>query len=139
MEDIVKDKVVDIEYTRDGKCDACSGTGAEGKNMVDCGSCHGQGYTVQVRRTILGTIQQQMMCNTCMGKGKVPKKLCTKCSGIGVKKEKISRKINIPSGIEDDTRMIMRGLGSYAGRDSDPGDLYIRVRVKNIKYLNVKV
>lgn len=130
LEDIVKDKVVDIEYTRDGKCDACSGTGAEGKNMVDCGSCHGQGYTVQMRRTILGTIQQQMMCNTCMGKGKVPKKLCTKCSGTGVKKEKISRKINIPSGIEDDTRMIMRGLGSYAGRDSDPGDLYIRVRVK---------
>lgn len=130
LEDIIADKVVNIEYTRDGRCESCSGSGAEGKNLVDCGNCHGQGYTVQTHRTMLGIMQQQVMCNTCMGKGKVPKKLCTKCSGAGIKKEKISRKINIPSGIEDGTRMVMRGLGSYAGRDSEPGDLYIRVRVK---------
>lgn len=130
LEDIVKDKQVDLQYTRDGKCSSCNGTGAENGKMTTCANCKGKGHTVQQRRTILGMMQQTIECNVCMGKGEVPEKLCTKCSGTGMQKEKISKKIIIPSGIENGTRMILRGMGSYAGRDSEPGDLYIRVIIK---------
>lgn len=130
LEDIVSDKQVNIEYERSGKCDSCSGTGAKGSTLTNCGVCSGRGYTTQVRRTILGTIQQTVTCSTCNGQGKVPKEKCSTCMGTGIKAEKISKKITIPSGVEDGTRMILRGYGAYAGRDSEFGDLYIRILVK---------
>lgn len=130
LEDIVNDKEVKIEYTRDGKCSSCSGTGAENGNLTTCGNCQGQGHITKTTKTILGYMKQTVVCSTCSGTGRVPKKLCTDCQGTGIKKEKVSKAIKIPSGIEDGTRMILRDMGSYAGRDSDCGDLYIRVEVK---------
>lgn len=130
LEDIVADKTVTLEYYRDGRCSSCSGTGAEGSEMVNCGNCNGQGRITRIQKTILGAMQQTTICQTCKGDGKVPKKLCSNCNGTGIKKEKITKEVKIPAGIENNTRMVLRGMGSYSGRDSDCGDLYIKVIIK---------
>lgn len=133
LEDIVNDKEVEISYKRNGKCNNCNGTGAKNSDYVTCGNCQGSGHTVHVQRTIIGNIQQTITCNSCDGYGKVPKEKCTYCHGSGTNSENITKTIKIPSGIENGTRMILRNMGSYPGKDGIFGDLYISVRIKEHK------
>lgn len=130
LEDIVNDFETEISFKRNGKCSTCDGTGAKNKEMSNCSSCGGSGYITRVHQTILGNIQQTEECGRCQGKGKVPKAACTSCRGTGVEEEKITRKIKIPAGIENGTRMIMRGLGSYPRGGGIFGDLYLRINIE---------
>ncbi|WP_068267468.1 molecular chaperone DnaJ [Caviibacter abscessus] len=130
LEDIVNDFETEISFKRNGKCSTCDGTGAKNKEMNNCSSCKGSGYVTRVHQTILGSIQQTEECNVCQGKGKVPKAACNSCGGTGIAEETITRKIKIPAGIENDTRMIMRGLGSYPRGGGVFGDLYLRITIE---------
>lgn len=51
------------------------------------------------------------------------------CDGIGKNEETISKKIDIPKGIEDGMSIKFRGEG-HSGKDGD-GDLYITFSVPN--------
>ena len=130
LEEVVNDTEKEIEYTRKGKCESCNGTGAENAKFTTCGNCQGSGHTVHIQRTILGNIQQTITCQTCSGYGEVPEKRCNNCNATGIVSEKIKRKIKIPSGVDNGTRMIMRNMGSFPGRNGEFGDLYISIRIK---------
>lgn len=136
LEDVVNDIEKEISYNRQGKCNVCDGTGAKDKNFNTCGQCSGTGHITRVHRTIIGSIQQSEECGACQGKGKVPKSACTNCRGTGTFEEHITRKIKIPSGIENGTRMIMRGLGSYPRGGGVFGDLYLRINIEKHEIFN---
>ena len=87
----------EIKYKRKGKCNTCSGSGAEpGHSLKTCPKCGGNGRVSVQQRTILGVMQTVQECDECHGTGKVPEKACHTCHGTGTEKETVTRKIKIP-------------------------------------------
>ena len=72
FEEAVKGVEKEVEFTRDEKCDTCSGSGAEpGTQPTTCSTCNGRGEVRQTRQTFLGSMVQVTTCPACSGKGEV--------------------------------------------------------------------
>jgi len=118
----------DIVVPRTGSCGECTGTGAKkGTRPERCAACNGRGQvTVQQ-----GFFSLSRTCGRCRGTGEVIKEHCSLCAGSGTVQEKRSLKIKIPPGVDNETRLKLRGEGE-AGRGSGPaGDLYVVVSVED--------
>jgi molecular chaperone DnaJ len=75
-------------------------------------------------------MQSQRPCSACKGTGKIVKDPCTECKGSGVNRIKKKLSVNIPAGIDDEQRVILRGQGNHGSNGGPAGDLYVEVRVK---------
>lgn len=121
-----------IEYSRHKACETCKGTKAEpGSELKTCSTCKGKGSVTKVSRSIFGNVEQEYVCDTCDGAGKIPTKLCHTCKGAGITKQKESLTVHIPAGIQTGESLRVQGRGEVeAGSGNIAGDLYIRVHVK---------
>jgi molecular chaperone DnaJ len=121
----------EIEFTRVEICSSCKGSGANGANGVEtCKTCNGTGTVRTIQRTPFGSMQSQRPCSACKGTGKIVKDPCTECKGSGVNRIKKKLSVNIPAGIDDEQRVILRGQGNHGSNGGPAGDLYVEVRVK---------
>ena len=121
----------EIKYKRKGKCKTCSGSGAEpGHSLKTCPKCGGNGRISVQQRTILGVMQTVQECDECHGTGKVPEKACHTCHGTGTEKETVTRKVKIPSGVDNGQRLVIRDGGDAGDKDGIYGDLYLFISVK---------
>lgn len=112
-------------------CDDCKGTGAEDSSKMEtCNVCNGSGQIRDTKQTFFGTFMQTTSCSTCRGRGEVPEKVCSTCKGEGITRKQEEITIHIPSGIEDGEMIRLSGAGE-AISGGHPGDLYVRVHVKN--------
>lgn len=60
----------EVEVQRLSACDTCASSGIKpGTSASTCGECGGQGQTIKIIRTPLGTFQQMATCSTCGGQG----------------------------------------------------------------------
>ena len=120
-----------IRLTRLTKCNDCQGSGGQkGEKQDTCDKCNGSGSTVNIRRTILGAIQEKVECNKCDGIGKIIKKKCNTCNGNGAKNEQIELTINIPAGSSNGDTLRMNGGGEYI-KNGTNGDLYLQLSVES--------
>ncbi len=121
----------EIEYKRTATCSTCDGSGAKkGSNLKTCNHCNGNGEIKEVSRSLFGQFVNVSTCPYCNGKGKVPEEKCPDCNGLGLKKEKVKKKVKIPAGVDTDQRVRVPGYGE-AGENGGPyGDLYIFIFVK---------
>ncbi|MBC7868612.1 molecular chaperone DnaJ, partial [Candidatus Saccharibacteria bacterium] len=83
--------------------------------------------------TIFGQIQQNVTCETCGGRGKVPEKVCTVCHGKGTERRKRIINLKVPAGIDDGATIRLNGHGEAMG-GGEKGDLYVHIRVKAHKH-----
>lgn len=121
----------EITLSKFDACARCGGIGAEpGTRLNDCGDCGGKGVKVVTQRTILGTFQTKAPCPACDGEGKIPEKRCATCHGDGVTRGKKTLSVHIPAGVENGNVLRVRG-GGEAVRGGKPGDLFVRLHVKN--------
>lgn len=134
LEEIADGVEKEINYNRSGKCSSCNGTGSKGGKTKQCSHCSGRGYTVRQQQIFGMVTNSQVECSHCHGTGEVPEQPCNSCNGTGIKREKVTRKIRIPSGVEDGQRLVVRDGGNYAGPGSEFGDLYIQIREKKHKF-----
>lgn len=115
----------EIEFKRNSPCKECSGTGAKGgASKTSCDKCGGRGEIFQRQ----GFFSIARTCPYCSGEGTIVKDPCRKCSGRGAVREKRTVAVNIPKGIENGTRLRVRGEGEYIS-GGEPGDLYCDVYV----------
>lgn len=125
----------EIDVTKDETCDTCSGSGAKpGTSPKTCPECQGRGEVRQTRQTLLGAMVQVTTCPVCSGRGKVIESHCPTCQGRGLKRNTRRKKISIPAGVDDGTRIRLAGEGQPGANNGPPGDLYIFVRVRPHKY-----
>jgi molecular chaperone DnaJ len=125
----------EIDITKDETCPTCSGSGAKpGTSMKTCPECQGRGEIRQTRQTLLGAMVQVTTCPTCNGKGKIIDTPCSSCQGKGRVRNSRRKKITIPAGVDDGTRIRLAGEGQSGENNGPPGDLYLLVRVKPHKY-----
>jgi molecular chaperone DnaJ len=119
-----------IHLTLDDECSHCKGSTVEpGYDMKTCETCKGAGQQVRIMNTMFGAIQQQVICETCHGRGKVPEKACTVCHGKGTERKKQDITIKVPAGVDDGATIRLRDRGE-AIADGAKGDLYVNLRVK---------
>ena len=120
-----------VELERIEACDRCGGARAEpGSERAACGTCGGQGQVRRISRTVFGQFQQIATCASCGGTGKVIKVPCSQCRGRGVQQRKRRISVEVPAGIEDGSRVRMRGQGEPGDPGAPPGDMYVTVRVQ---------
>lgn len=119
-----------IHVNLDDECEHCKGTTVEpGYDQKTCPTCHGAGQQTRVMNTMFGAIQQQVVCETCRGRGKVPEKVCTVCHGKGTERKRQDIAIKVPAGVDDGATIRLRERGE-AIADGSKGDLYVNLRVK---------
>lgn len=121
----------EITINRDDTCDMCHGSGARsGTKAETCSTCGGSGQIKQVQTTILGQMQTTRTCPTCHGEGKIIKEPCDVCKGKGTVRKQAKIKVKIPSGIDENQTVVLRGEGAPGQRGGSKGDLYITVHIK---------
>lgn len=115
-----------ISFTTAVKCSTCSGHGSEDKDaFVSCNVCNGRG-SVRMQQ---GFFAIEQTCHSCHGLGKTIKNPCKKCRGTGRVEEKKTLLVNIPAGIENNTRIRLTGEGEAGMYGGSNGDLYIFVSI----------
>lgn len=112
---------------RMSSCPECGGSGArKGTKPERCGACNGRGQvTVQQ-----GFFSMSRTCGRCRGTGQVIREHCPKCSGSGAVRESRALKIKIPPGVDNGTRLKLRGEGEAGAAGGPPGDLYVVIAVR---------
>lgn len=111
------------------QCDACDGTGAEGKAssaQQTCTTCAGAGKV----RAQQGFFLIERTCPTCGGTGRIIKNPCKVCQGAGRVQRERTLNVTIPPGVEDGTRIRLSGEGEAGLRGAPAGDLYVDISVR---------
>ena len=122
-----------IHVTLEDQCDHCDGTTVEpGYELKTCDTCKGAGHQTRVMNTMFGAMQQQVVCEICRGRGKVPEKQCSVCGGKGTQRKKQDITIKVPAGVDDGATIRLRERGE-AIVDGPKGDLYVNLRVQSHK------
>jgi molecular chaperone DnaJ len=119
-----------VDYDAVAGCEHCHGNGAEpGTPISTCERCGGAGQLRQVSRTPFGQMVRGVACDACGGSGKVPETPCGTCGGSGRTRQRASREIEIPAGIDDGQRLRVSGAGHTGEPGAPAGDLYVEVAV----------
>ena len=127
LEDAFKGKTATIKVPTSVACEPCAGSGAKpGSKPKTCATCAGHGRV----RAQQGFFAIERTCPTCAGRGEVIDNPCASCSGAGRVTRERSLSVNIPSGVEDGTRIRLAGEGEAGLRGGPTGDLYIFLSLK---------
>src|SRR5580700_1191132 len=122
LEEAYRGKTAQIRIPTPVTCEACSGTGAKsGTKPKPCPTCGGHGKI----RHAQGFFTLERTCPACQGRGQVIDSPCPSCSGSGRVTRERTLSVNIPSGVEDGTRIRLAGEGEAGVRGGPGGDLYI--------------
>lgn len=117
----------ELTFKRHRACKTCGGSGAKpGTTPKNCRYCGGSGQVVQST----GIFSMQTTCPSCKGAGSTIKDPCPACRGAAYVKEKVERAVNIPAGVDDQTRLRLQGEGEPSPDGGPPGDCYCFITVK---------
>jgi len=120
-------KTAQIRVPSSVTCETCKGNGAKaGSSPKTCGTCGGAGAV----RSQSGFFTVERTCPTCQGRGQVIADPCGACGGQGRVTKERTLSVNIPSGVEDGTRIRLAGEGEAGMRGGPAGDLYIFLSVR---------
>ena len=127
LEEAFRGKTATVNIPTSIACEACSGSGAKpGSKPRTCATCGGQGRV----RAQQGFFAIERTCPTCQGRGEIIDTPCSVCAGAGRVTRERALSVNIPSGVEDGTRIRLAGEGEAGLRGGPTGDLYIFLAVK---------
>ena len=116
-----------INFTTEYKCSPCGGNGSKDPiGSTNCSQCGGAG----VVRMQQGFFAVEQTCNKCNGVGQVIKNPCSSCRGTGRSAKQKNLIVNVPAGIENNTRIRIAGEGEAGIRGGAAGDLYVFISVK---------
>ena len=80
------------------------------------------------RRTL--QMQAAETCTTCKGTGLVQDKTCETCGGAGQVLKPKTIEVKIPAGVRDGSTIRLAGQGGAGMNGTQPGDLYLRIRLR---------
>jgi len=116
-----------IKIPRHGACESCRGTGAKpGTAPQTCPTCRGRGQ-VSFQQ---GFFSVSRTCNQCQGQGTIIKEPCPTCAGAGRVRNMHTLSVKIPAGVDNGSRLKLRGEGENAPPGGAPGDLYVVIQVE---------
>lgn len=115
-------------------CSRCSGQGAEpGTGSTKCERCAGSGTVRLMQRGFFGNVVTASTCPECGGLGQKILSPCVECKGEGRVEREEEVKVEVPAGVDDGMQLRVTGRGEAGPRGGVAGDLYVQLRVKEIK------
>jgi molecular chaperone DnaJ len=114
------------------QCPTCHGKRVrEGKSLKKCDTCNGVGEVRQVQRTVFGQMINITTCPKCRGEGEMLKRgtECQTCDGIGKVKQTRTVEAQIPAGVDNGMRVVIRGEGRPGEMNGPSGDLMVVINV----------
>jgi molecular chaperone DnaJ len=115
-----------ISVPRLSACETCKGRGAKpGTSPKTCPQCRGSGQV----RFQQGFFSIAKTCGHCNGQGTIIANPCTTCGGTGVQRRTHQLNIKIPPGVDNGSRLKLRGEGEAGPNAGTAGDLYVVLHV----------
>ncbi|MGH7905521.1 MAG: molecular chaperone DnaJ [Candidatus Binataceae bacterium] len=117
-----------VSFQRLALCEACGGSGARtgASGVRTCPNCRGSGQI----RTQQGFFSISTTCGQCRGEGTIIADPCPKCQGQGRVRRTHSLVVKIPPGVDNGSRLKLRGEGEAGFSSGSPGDLYVVIHVR---------
>jgi len=117
-----------IKVARLSQCEACNGsrTAAGSGGLRTCPNCRDTGQV----RTQQGFFSISTTCAQCRGEGSIISDPCTKCQGQGRVRKLQSLSVRIPPGVDNGSRLKLRGEGEAGYGGGQAGDLYVVIHVR---------
>ena len=126
--DAAKGAEVDLQIPRNEKCESCDGSGAAaGTRPETCRQCGGRGQVHQAQ----GFFRITVTCPVCQGQGEIITSPCGECHGRGIVRRTRELKVRIPAGVDNGSRLRLRGEGEPGIYGGPPGDLYVVIHVED--------
>lgn len=118
---------VDITVPVEQECPTCDGSGAApGSTPETCSQCGGAGTMQQAQ----GFFRISVTCPQCRGAGQMISDPCSECMGRGSVIRDKDLKVRIPAGVDNNSRLRLRGEGEGGINGGPPGDLYVVILVQ---------
>ncbi|MBI4464260.1 MAG: molecular chaperone DnaJ, partial [Acidobacteria bacterium] len=116
-----------VKIPRTEVCAVCSGTGAKpGTRPVACRHCGGSGHL----RYQQGFFSVSRTCGSCSGTGSVISDPCKDCRGQGRVRVEKTLQVNVPAGVDSESRLRIPGEGEAGAHGGPSGDLYVVLHVQ---------
>ncbi len=126
LRDAVKGAKPTVELKARRTCPDCTGTGsAMGKPKGTCPDCNGTG-----RKSAKGAVPFSRTCERCGGSGKAVLLPCSACDGVGSRDVSEKLRVTIPAGVDEGSRIRVRGKGGAGEQGAPPGDLFLVVKLE---------
>ncbi|RMG57506.1 MAG: molecular chaperone DnaJ [Deltaproteobacteria bacterium] len=117
----------EIRFPRQETCPDCGGNGARNGTAVEtCPVCGGRGQVSYQQ----GFFSVTRTCSRCRGEGRTIREYCPRCKGSGTVMREKKITVRIPPGVDNETRLKVRGEGEPGKYGGPPGDLYVVISVK---------
>ena len=97
-----------------------------GSSPETCAQCQGVGQ-IGIQQ---GFFTIRRTCHICNGSGQTISDPCKDCKGRGHKEKASKINVTIPAGIDHGQRLKLRGEGEAGFNGAPPGDLYVRIAIK---------
>lgn len=81
------------------------------------------------QQSLLGSFINVRACPDCHGSGEIIESPCHKCRGSGRSKEKSKISISVPEGVDNGSRLRLRGQGNAGIEGGPSGDLFIIIEL----------
>jgi molecular chaperone DnaJ len=125
-----KGEQVTLKIPKRIPCPECDGSGAApGTSPETCRQCNGAGQMVQGA----GFLRVAVTCPTCRGQGTVISRPCPRCRGEAQIHEVKELAVTIPAGVDNGSRLRLRGEGEPGQFGGPSGDLYVIIYVDEDK------
>ncbi len=117
-----------VKFQRLVQCEACNGTRARGgsASVKTCPNCRGTGQV----RTQQGFFSIATTCAQCRGEGSIITDPCPRCQGQGRIRRQETLSVRIPPGVDNGSRLKLRGEGEAGYAGGPPGDFYVVIHVR---------
>jgi molecular chaperone DnaJ len=130
LEDAASGARMKITAPRQVTCDACKGSRMEpGSSKRVCPTCQGRGQVEHRQQSLLGSFINIRTCPECDGAGETIERPCRRCHGTGRTKETSHISITVPAGVDNGSRLRLKGQGNVGVGGGPAGDLYIVIEV----------
>jgi len=122
---------VPVDLEENEECPTCHGSGgAPGATMKTCPECNGRGVVSFGQ----GGFAVNRPCPVCLGRGQVPSQPCPTCNGTGEVRTRKKVLITVPAGVDNGSKIRLKGQGGKGSSNGPPGDLLITFNVKPDKF-----
>ncbi len=131
LEDAAFGTTLRASLPRQEVCRHCGGNGlSPGTGLRSCPTCRGSGRIEYRQFSMFGTFVNLRTCPECEGVGEIPEHPCVACRGSGRMRERSEVTLEVPPGVEDGARLILRGQGNAGWAGGPAGDLHVIVEIQ---------
>ena len=124
--DAAKGLTTSLHITSEAVCSTCNGSGARpGTSPTRCSQCGGRGVSDMNQ----GGFAFSVPCAQCGGRGMKIEHRCGTCRGTGVEMRNREVNVRVPAGVDDGSRIRIKGRGAPGRNGGPPGDLFVVCRV----------